>query len=86
MVAVRIVDKTEQEIPSIGLIKLMDNESGKTIWVDSSDKNFRKQFAVNRLKFENDLKDLFNRSGVDATTVYTNESYIKPLMNLFKKR
>jgi uncharacterized protein (DUF58 family) len=86
MVAVRIVDKTEQEIPSIGLIKLMDNESGKTIWVDSSDKNFRKQFAVNRLKFENDLKDLFNRSGVDATTVFTNESYIKPLMNLFKKR
>jgi uncharacterized protein (DUF58 family) len=86
MVAVRIVDKTEQEIPSIGLIKLMDNESGKTMWVDSSDKNFRKQFAVNRLKFENDLKDLFNRSGVDATTVYTNESYIKPLMNLFKKR
>lgn len=86
MVAVRIVDKTEQEIPNIGLIKLMDNETGKTMWVDSSDKNFRKQFAVNRLKFENDLKDLFNRSGVDATTVYTNESYIKPLMNLFKKR
>ncbi|MFO0356475.1 MAG: DUF58 domain-containing protein [Sphingobacteriaceae bacterium] len=86
MVAVRIVDKTEQEIPSIGLIKLMDNETGKTIWVDSSDKNFRKQFTVNRLKFDNDLKDLFNRSGVDATTVYTNESYIKPLMNLFKKR
>lgn len=86
MVAVRIVDKTEQEIPSIGLIKLMDNETGKTMWVDSSDKNFRKQFTVNRLKFDNDLKDLFNRSGVDATTVYTNESYIKPLMNLFKKR
>lgn len=86
MVAVRIVDKTELELPSIGLIKLMDNESGKTMWVDSSDKNFRKQFTVNRLKFENDLKDLFNRSGVDATTVYTNESYIKPLMNLFKKR
>lgn len=86
LVAVRVIDKTEQELPNVGLIKLKDNESGKVMWVDSSDKHFRKQYAVNRLKFDADLKDLFNRSGVDATSVYTNESYIKPLMNLFKKR
>lgn len=86
LVAVRVVDKTELELPDVGLIKLKDNESGKIMWVDSSSKQFRKQFTVNRLKHENDLKDIFNRSGVDATAVFTNESYIKPLMNLFKKR
>lgn len=86
LVAVRVIDKTELELPDVGLIKLKDNETGKIIWVDSSSKQFRKQFTVNRLKYENDLKDIFNRSGVDATAVYTNESYIKPLMNLFKKR
>jgi uncharacterized protein (DUF58 family) len=86
MVALRIIDKTELELPNMGLVKLKDNESGKVVWVDSSDKEFRKKYAVNRLKFENDLKDIFNRSGVDATAVHTNESYIKPLMNLFKKR
>lgn len=86
VVAVRVIDKTEQEIPNVGLIKLKDNETGKIMWVDSSDKNFRKQYTVNKLKFENDLKDVFNRSGVDATAVHTHESYIKPLMNLFKKR
>jgi len=86
LVAVRVIDKTELELPEVGLIKLKDNETGKILWVDSSSHGFRKQFKMNRLKYESDLKDIFNRSGVDATAVYTNESYIKPLMNLFKKR
>ncbi len=86
VVAVRIVDKTELELPNVGLIKLRDNETGKIVWVDSGSKQFRHQYSVNRVKFDHQLKDLFNRSGIDATTVHTNESYVKPLMNLFKKR
>jgi len=86
LVALRIVDKKELELPNVGLMKLMDNETGAVRWVDTSDHSFRKQYAVNRLKFEDDLKETFNRSGIDATNIYTHESYIKPLMNLFKKR
>lgn len=86
LVALRIIDKTETELPPIGLVKLKDNETGKLIWVDTDDKHFRKQFAANQLKFEESLKDTFNRSGIDATKIYTHESYIKPLMNLFKNR
>jgi uncharacterized protein (DUF58 family) len=86
VVALRVIDKVEQELPEVGLIKLLDNESGKHMWVDTSDKSFRKQYSLNRIKFENELKDLFNRSGIDAASVHTHESYIKPLMNLFKKR
>jgi len=86
LIALRIVDKAEHELPDIGLIKLKDNETGNVIWADTSDKNFRKQFAVNCLKFEDELKDVFNRSGVDATNITTHENYVKPLMNLFKNR
>ena len=86
VVALRIIDKTEKELPNVGLIKLKDNESGKIIWADTSDKIFRKQFAVNKIKFEAELKDIFNRSGIDATEIYTHENYVKPLMNLFKNR
>lgn len=86
LVALRVVDNSELELPKVGLVKLIDNESGKTMWVDTSNQSFRKQFAVNRIKFEDSLKDLFNRSGIDATNIYTHESYIKPLMNLFKNR
>ena len=86
LVAVRVIDKTEQEIPKVGMIKLKDNETGKILWVNTNDKNFQKQFAVNQLKFEAELKDIFNRCGIDATKILTNESYIRPLMNLFKNR
>jgi uncharacterized protein (DUF58 family) len=86
LVALRIVDKTEQQLPNVGLIKLKDNETGRIIWVNTSDKSFRQKFTVNQLKFEDELKDIFNRSGVDATKIFTHESYVKPLMNLFKNR
>lgn len=86
VVALRVIDKTEHELPKVGLIKLRDNESGKVMWVNTSDASFRKQYAINHLKFEEELKDIFNRSGIDATKILTHESYIKPLMNLFKKR
>lgn len=86
VVALRIVDKTEMQLPEVGLVKLMDNETGKLMWLDTDNKTFRKQFAVNQLKFEDDLKDIFNRAGIDATKILTHESYIQPLMNLFKNR
>lgn len=86
VVALRIVDKTETELPQVGLIKLKDNETGKIAWINTDDKHFRKQFTVNHLKFEEELKDTFNRSGIDATKIFTHESYVKPLMNLFKNR
>jgi uncharacterized protein (DUF58 family) len=86
LVALRIVDKTEQQLPNVGLIKLKDNETGRIIWVNTSDKSFRQKFTVNQLRFEDELKDIFNRSGVDATKIFTHESYVKPLMNLFKNR
>jgi uncharacterized protein (DUF58 family) len=86
LVALRIIDQREMELPDVGLLKLHDNESGEHLWVDTSDQKFRKKHAVNRLKFEESLNDLFTKCGVDATSIYTHQSYIQPLMNLFKNR
>lgn len=86
IVALRMIDKAETELPSVGLIKLKDNETGKISYVDTSNKTFRKKFIANQLRFEDSLRDLFNRSGVDAAKIFTHEGYIKPLMNLFKNR
>ncbi len=64
----------------------MDAETGVYKWVDTSDKNVRIHFAALAKKQEATLKDMFNRSGVDSADINTAESYIKPLMNLFKRR
>ena len=86
LVALRIADHHELNIPDIGLVKLRDNESGKLVWVDTGSKSVRKQLQINHRRFEAELKDLFNKSGVDYTNIYTHEGYIKPLMTLFKNR
>ena len=86
LVALRINDQFENILPDVGLVKLKDNETGKTMWVDTSSKQFQTQQKANHLKFEAELKNTFNKSGVDFATIFTHEGYIKPLMNLFKKR
>ncbi len=86
LIALKINDKTELDIPKVGLIKLKDNETGKIVWADTSSKEFQKQFKINVLKREQSMKDKFNKCGVDYCDIYTHEGYIKPLMNLFKRR
>lgn len=86
IVALRIYDKREMELPDIGLIKLQDTETGAVRWIDSSNKNVRNQFYANAKKREEYLKDVFNKSGVDTAYINTADSYVKPLINLFKRR
>lgn len=86
LIALKINDKTEQNIPSIGLVKIKDNETGKIMWIDTNSKSFKTTFKTNTLKREAGLKDMFNKCGVDYCDIQTHEGYVKPLMNLFKRR
>lgn len=86
IVALEIFDKTEREIPPVGLIKLKDLESGEIKWVDTSSKAFQKEMKIQNLQLEARLKEGFNKAGVDHVRLRTDQSYIQPLMNLFKRR
>jgi uncharacterized protein (DUF58 family) len=86
LIALKIFDKRENELPDVGLIKMKDAETGIIRWINTSDRATRNQYSINRKKINDELRDIFNRSGVDAAYIDTAESYIKPLMNLFKKR
>ncbi|MEI7662846.1 MAG: DUF58 domain-containing protein [Bacteroidota bacterium] len=86
LIAVRIYDERETELPAVGLIRARDAESDRQIWIDSSDRAVRRQYN-NWYKAHNAyISDTFMRSGVDAAIVRTDEDYIKPLMKLFRKR
>jgi len=86
IVALEIFDKTEREIPPVGLIKLKDLESGEIKWVDTSCKSFQKEMKIQNLQLEARLKEGFNKAGVDHVRLRTDQSYIQPLMSLFKRR
>lgn len=86
IVALRIYDKRETELPNIGLVKFKDAETGSVRWIDTSDKNVRTHYYAAAKAREEKLKETFNKSGVDSADINTAEPYIKPLSNLFKRR
>jgi len=86
VIALKVFDIRETELPSVGLIHMKDAETGKMVWVDSSDSKTRFAYKNWWKNSEKNLNDIFKKSGVDFTTLRTDEDYVKPLMKLFKNR
>lgn len=86
LVAIHVVDKGEESLPDMGLVKLFDKESNKEVWIDSSSKKVRSAFEKSRQVQEQYLSTLFLKNGIDNARVYTHEDFVKPLIGLFRKR
>lgn len=86
LVGIQVYDKREEELPSAGLVKLLDAESGKDLWVDTSNGAVRHQYTKNWRTKQEELKRIFTKCGVDNVTIRTDEDYVKGLMKLFKQR
>jgi hypothetical protein len=83
---VRIYDEREEELPSIGMLKVKDAETGNYVWVNSSDAVTRQKYREWWLQQSDRMKGIFTRCGVDAALINTRQDYVRALMNLFKKR
>lgn len=86
LIAIRVTDEREKEIPNVGMVRMLDAETGKTMWIDTSSSKVRKHYAGQVASKSSYLDNMFARFGVDMVKVYTGKDYVKPLMNLFKKR
>jgi len=86
LIAVRIFDERETELPKVGLIKVKNAETGKYKWVDTSSTQTRKNYNNWFLESDKNLNDLFTLNGIDAVNISTDQDYVKPLIQLFKKR
>ncbi len=86
LIAVRVTDKREIELPNVGLLRAMDPETGKVRWIDTNSKRARMNYNKWAAEKTRQLDAAFSRYGVDMARVYTGQDYVKPLMNLFKKR
>ena len=86
-VAIKIFDQRERDIPAgLGLIKFTDAETGRQLMVDASNPATRNSYGESSKKKEEMLNRLFAKCGVDAIKIRTDQSYVQPLMTLFKKR
>jgi uncharacterized protein (DUF58 family) len=81
-----INDQFEEELPNIGVVPLLDAETGEQTIVDTSSKKVRTAYRAKVLEHKKNLKEYFIRNKMDSVDVYTNRSYIRPLINFFQRR
>ncbi|HWB64452.1 MAG TPA: DUF58 domain-containing protein [Chitinophagales bacterium] len=86
LVGLRVYDERESELPDMGLVKVLDAESGQELWIDTSDKRVRDNYAKRFTQNEKQLKEEFGKSGSDLVSIRTDQSYTIALMNMFKRR
>ena len=84
--ALEIYDKRETGIPDVGMLKLIDAESGYEKIIDTSNKRIRDMYADRWEKRHQKALEVFSKCGVDTTMISTDEDYVKPLIKLFKLR
>ena len=86
VVALKIFDQREKELPAIGMLKLKDSESGNYVWINSNSGKTRKIYTEWWIKHMARLDSMFKKCGVDYVSISTKEDYVKSLMSLFRKR
>lgn len=86
VVAVQVYDRRIEELPSVGLMKIKDAESGQEQWIDTSSRAVRKAHHDWWVSKQEQLGEVFMKSNVDSVSVRTDQDYVKALMNLFAKR
>ena len=84
--ALHIFDKREAILPSVGLLRVLDAESGEERWIDTSRRRIRENYTMKWESHLEIMKEIFSRAGVDSVSFQTGEDYIKPLIRLFKQR
>jgi len=86
IVALKVSDPLEKELPDVGFLKVHDSESGTEKWVDTSSKLIRRGYADWWITHSESLKNTLKRSGVDFAELSTHEDYVRPLIRLFENR
>ena len=86
VVAIQVYDERARELPDVGLMKVVDAETGAEQYVDTSSRKLREQYRRYWQKRQQDLQEVFARSNVDNVSIATDEDFVKHLMGLFKQR
>ncbi len=86
VVAVRLSDPGDRELPRVGLLTVRDPETGRQSVIDTSRSPRRKEFARLVEQEESTARRVFQRNGVDEIALRTDESFTSPLLGFFRRR
>lgn len=86
IVAIQVYDKLSTRLPSLGLMKVKDPETGGETWIDTSSKRVRNDYTKWWQDRQAEMLQVFKQSSVDNVSVSTEDDYAKALLLLFQRR
>lgn len=86
LIPIQVVDRREEELSDVGLALMEDLETGDLLEVDTSSPAVRQAYATRIAKERAKREQVFGKMGVDHVTVRTDEDYVRPLGELFRRR
>jgi uncharacterized protein (DUF58 family) len=86
VIAIRLVDPRETDMPDVGMIVMEDAETGEQLFVDTHDAKFRKRFRDAAQEREEELTKTFQRAGVDVMSLSTGDDLVKSILRFAKRR
>lgn len=86
VIGIQVFDNNDFKLPDIGLIQVQDAETGKSVWLDSSDVTTKFYYQQQFAKIENDAKNVFRTAGADLLQIATGADYVKILQQFFIQR
>ena len=86
LIVIHVTDDAEKELPRLGIIPLLDKESGQIHWVNSSSNRFQKKLKENFINNQKNLENLCRQYQANYLSVQTQEDFVPKLVKLFKIR
>lgn len=86
MMAIQVYDQWATELPNVGLLKLVDAESGEEMYVDTGSKRVRQQYRQHWQNSQLRLNETLNKSKIDHVSVSTDGDFVKALRTMFEMR
>ncbi|UJH90261.1 DUF58 domain-containing protein [Antarcticibacterium sp. 1MA-6-2] len=83
---IRVYDEREESIPNVGLVQMLDRESGELIMVNTGSKSVRRSYEAYFKEREDYFRESFSKSGAGMLSTRVGESYVKKLLGYFKTR
>ena len=86
VIAVRLYDNLEMDLPDFGLVVIQDAETGEQLHVDTGDRAFRRRFAAAAAKRETELRTAFRHAGIDALELATDDDLMDAILRFADMR
>ena len=86
LVVIQVSDKRETRLPKLGIIPIVDKESRRTLWINTSFGDFREKVIKRYETRKSDLENFSRKHQVNFVTIDTDEDYVPKLLKLFKLR